>query len=131
MKTPGEMAAPRHGAGRRMKGALRLGILPFLFFVASIVIVAAPVEAQDNYPIPPGNPSDWGIPGTPEKLVPEEQKTSAPDAFSAPRPRGNEELNEPLVPAGEAQEEYTGTRDRGFGGIAGTGIDQSGVTQNR
>ena len=114
-----------------MKAAHLSGILPFLLFVMVIIFAPALVEAQNDYPLPPGNPRDWEIPGKPDKFVPEERQTSAPDALSAPSPRENEKLSQPSVPAGEAQEEYTGTRDRGFGGIAGTGIDQSGVGQNR
>ncbi len=114
-----------------MKAALRSGILPFLLFVMVIIFAPALAEAQNDYPLPQGNPSDWGIPGKPDKLVPEKRQTSAPDTFSAPAPRGNEALKQPSVPAGEAQEKYTGTRDRGFGGIAGTGIDQPGVGQIR
>ena len=114
-----------------MKTALRFGILPFLLFVMVVGFTPAPAEAQNNYPLPPGNPSDWGIPGQSETLVPEGEQTPAPDALSAPALPGNEELNQPSAPAGEAQEEYTGTGDRGFGGIAGTGIDESGGGQNR
>jgi hypothetical protein len=113
-----------------MKAALRLGTLLFLLFVMVTIFAPTPAEAQNDYPLPQGNPSDWNIPGTPDKLVPEKRQTSTPDMFSAPAPRGNEALNQPSVPAGEAQEKYTGTRDRGFGGVAGTGIDQPGAGQN-
>ncbi len=116
----------------KTRGVMTGFALLFLLFVALIIFGPALAEAQNDYPLPSGNPRDWGVPGKPEKLVPEEQQqTSAPDAFSAPSLPGNEELNQPSVPAGEAQEKYIGTRGRGFGGIAGTGIDQSGVEQNR
>jgi hypothetical protein len=114
-----------------MKAAFRSGILLFLLFVMGTIFVPVPAEAQNDYPIPPGNPSGWGIPGKPKTFVPEERRTSPPTIFSAPAPPGNEELNRPSAPAGEAQEKYTGTRDRGFGGIAGTGIDESRIQQNR
>jgi hypothetical protein len=114
-----------------MKAALRLGILPFLLFVMVIMCAPDEAEAQNDYPVPPGNPSTWGIPGKPDTFVPKERQTSAPDEVLAPSQPGNEQLDEPSVPAGDAQEKYTGTRDRGFDGVAGTGIDQSGVEQKR
>jgi hypothetical protein len=43
--------------------------------------------------------------------------------------QGNEASNRPNVPAGEAFERYTGTRQ--FGGIAGTGITDYGVRRGR
>ncbi len=112
-----------------MKAALRSGILPFLLVVMVVILAPAPAAAQNDYPLPPGNPDKWGIPGKPDTFAPKARQTSAPDQFSAPAPPGNEELNEPSVPAGEAEEKYTGTGDRGFGGIAGTGIDQPGVEE--
>ncbi len=100
-------------------------LLPFLLLVM-VTFASAWAEAQDDYPLPPGNPSDWGIPGRPEELLPEAGQTSAPDVSSSPSP-GNVELGQPSVPEGEAQEEYKGTADPGFGGVAGTGIGQSGA----
>ena len=97
-------------------------ILIFLPAVLLLVSATGAAKAQNDYPVPPGNPSDWGIPGRPEQLPPAPQQTAPPNAFSALPPPGNEELNQPSVPAGEPQEEYTGTGDLGFGGVAGTGI---------
>ncbi len=95
--------------------------------VLLLLLGVCSARAQNDYPIPPGNPDDWGIPGRSEQLP--EEKAPPSNAFSAPPPTGNEAaIAEPSAPAGEPQEEYTGTRDRGFGGIAGTGIDESGVS---
>ena len=97
--------------------------LVFLSAVLLLVSATGAVKAQNDYPVPPGNPSDWGIPGRPEELSPAPQQTAPANAFSTLPPPGNEGLNQPSVPAGEPQEEYTGTGNLGFGGVAGTGIE--------
>ena len=112
-----------------MKAALRLGILPFLLFV--MVIMCAPGEAEaQSEPGPARKPEYLGHSGQARHFVPKERPTPAPDELVAPLPPGNEELNQPSVPAGEAQEIYR-YQGPGFRGVAGTGIDQSGVEQKR
>ncbi len=111
-----------------MKAAWMKGALFFLALIVQILCAVGQPAAQDNYPVPPGNQSTWGIPGHPEKL-PEEPQSTPPNMFSAPPLPGNEALTQPSGPAGEAEEKYTGTRGE-FGGIAGTGIDRSGNVQD-
>jgi hypothetical protein len=111
-----------------MKAAWMKGALFFLALM-QVLFVAGQLAAQEDAPIPPGDPSTWGIPGHIVKL-PVKSENNPPNIFSAPSPPGNERQNQPTGPAGEAEEKYTGTR-AGFGGIAGTGIDQSGTHKNR
>ncbi len=112
-----------------MKAVWKKGALLSLVLIAQMLLVAGHLAAQEDAPIPPGNPDTWGIPGHAVKL-PVEPQTTAPNIFSAPSAPGNEALNQPSGPAGEAEEKYTGTR-AGFGGIAGTGIGQYGIPKNR
>ncbi len=114
---------------KTMKGAWVRGAILFLAFVAQTLFVVGQPAAQEDYPVPPGNPETWGIPGHVEKL-PIKPQPGSPDMFSAPTPAGNEQQNQPSAPAGEADEKYTGTRGD-FGGIAGTGIGQTGTPENR
>jgi len=102
-----------------------------MLFVAVLVVqmlCAVSVAAQEDYPIPRGDPALWGIPGHAERL-PEEAQTSGPSIFSAPRPPGNEALKNLAGPAGEAEEIYTGTWV--FNGVAGTGLDRYGIPESR
>ncbi len=101
---------------------LLTAVIPLLFLLGAVA------GAQSDYPVPSGDPATWGIPGRTEELPPEQQ-TPPSNMFSAPQPPGNEALSQPSVPAGVAEEKYTGTRE--FGGMAGTGIDQYGPQQNR
>ena len=96
--------------------------------MAQILYIAGVSKAQENYPVPGGDPAAWGIPGHEERL-PEEAQTSPSSIFSAPQSWGNEGLNSPSVPAGEADEKYTGTWV--FNGTAGTGIDRYGIPESR
>jgi hypothetical protein len=96
--------------------------------IALILSTAGVARAQEDYPVPRGNPATWGIPGHRETL-PEEAQGSPPSIFSAPRPRGNEALNGLSGPEGQAEEKYTGTRALD-NGVAGTGIDRYGVPEN-
>lgn len=87
------------------------------------------VTAQENYPVPPGDPEKWGFPGRSETIQPEQPSYGQSRQSSiAPAPQGDEDANRPNTPSGEAQEKYTGTRQ--FGNIAGTGITPFG-TENR
>jgi hypothetical protein len=105
------------------RGALLLLVWALLF--ASV----CPARAQSDYPLPAGNPDTWTT-GRPERVFPENGQTPAQASpLSAPTPRGNEAQERPGAPAGEAEEVYTGKAQ--FGGIAGTGITQSGPLQNR
>jgi hypothetical protein len=110
-----------------MKAAWMKGVPFFLALIAQILFMVGQPAAQEDYPVPQGNPSTWGIPGHPEKL-PGEPQSTLPNMFSTPPAPGNEALGQPSAPAGEAEENYTGTRGE-FGGIAGTGVDQSGNAQ--
>ena len=110
-----------------MKAAWMRSTLLALVLIAQILLVAGHSAAQENYPVPRGNPDTWGIPGHTEKLPVKPQFPFS--MFSAPSPLGNEGQNGPTGPAGEAEEKYTGTKE--FGGIAGTGIDKSGIPWNR
>jgi hypothetical protein len=89
------------------------------------------LHAQDNYPLPAGKPDTWRIPGQSERLtVPQETKTASGEQIEVPPPPGNEAIEGPTGPSGQAEEEYTGTRE-GLGGTAGTGITQFGTEENR
>lgn len=81
--------------------------------------------AQENYPVPQGNPEDWGVPGRVHTLSEESSPPESGDLLSAPGQRVNADRNRPDVPWGEAQEGYTGTKP--FGGKAGTGITDYGT----
>ena len=110
-----------------MKATWIIGVL-FVAMLAGQMLCAAVVAAQEDYPIPRGDPAVWGIPGHTERL-PDEGQTSPTSIFSAPQPRGNEALDSPTGPAGEAEEKYTGTWV--FNGVAGTGLDRYGVPESR
>jgi hypothetical protein len=86
-------------------------------------------QSPDNYPLPPGPSEDWRIPGRPEPLIPSPAPPPGPETMANAPGQGNEASNRPNVPAGEAFERYTGTRQ--FGGIAGTGITDYGVRRGR
>jgi hypothetical protein len=100
----------------------------FMAVLVAQMLCAAISAAQEDYPIPRGDPALWGIPGHAERL-PEEAQTSDPSIFSAPQPRGNEAQSSLAGPAGEAEEKYTGTWV--FNGVAGTGLDRYGIPQSR
>jgi hypothetical protein len=113
------------------KGMKLTFIMKALCAVALIVQIlysAGVAKAQEDYPVPQGNPATWGIPGHTERL-PEEAQASPPSIFSAPRSWGNEAQNGVSGPAGEAEEKYTGTW--AFNGMAGTGIDRNGIPESR
>jgi hypothetical protein len=105
-------------------------ILPCLFLCGLILSLFCAAGAQnDDYPPVKGNPDAWAT-GQGRLVVPEQGAPPGPaDNFSAPEPRGNEGLNQPNVPAGDAEEKYTGTKP--FGGIGGTGITETGPEENR
>ncbi|HUJ68840.1 MAG TPA: hypothetical protein VLW86_04920 [Syntrophorhabdales bacterium] len=111
-----------------MKATWIISTLFVVSIIAQMLYAAGVAAAQEDYPVPRGNPATWGIPGHTKRL-PEEAETSPPSIFSAPRPRGNEALNNVAGPAGEAEEKYTGTWV--FGGVAGTGLDQYGTPESR
>ena len=110
-----------------MKAIWRISTL-FVAVLLAQMLCAAAVAAQEDYPVPRGDPALWGIPGHAERL-PEEAQTSVPSIFSAPPPPGNEALNNLAGPAGEAEEKYTGTWV--FNGVAGTGLDRYGIPESR
>jgi len=110
-----------------MKAIWSMSTLFVGVFIAQMLCAAA-AAAQEDYPVPRGDPALWGIPGRAEKL-PEEGRTSPPSIFSAPQPPGNGALNNLAGPAGEAEEKYTGTWV--FNGVAGTGLDRYGIPQSR
>lgn len=98
-----------------------------LSFLGGVLFLFVSVSAQENYPVPPGDPEDWGVPGRARELPLEQPSPSAPaDLLTAPRQQENAARNEPDVPWGDSEEEYTGTKD--FGGMAGTGITRYGTT---
>jgi len=107
-----------------MKLAFKEKVLLVSAVAVLLGFIAGQAAAQENYPVPKGDPSTWGIPGHAKKL-PVEPEAGPPNMFSAPRPWGNESLSRPSGPAGEAEETYTGTRVFGDG-IGGTGIDRNG-----
>lgn len=95
--------------------------------IAQLLWTAGPAVAQEDAPIPPGDPATWGIPGHVVKLP---VKPAPPSTiFSAPSPQGNEALNRSTGPAGEAEEKYTGGPV--LGGVAGSGIDRFGIPEDR
>ncbi len=105
-------------------------------FIFAIIAVSALVlppflccQSPDNYPLPPGPPEDWRIPGRPEPLVPTPPPPDDLETLANAPGQGNKASNRPNMPAGEAYERYTGTRQ--FGGIAGTGITDSGTLTSR
>jgi hypothetical protein len=103
-------------------------IKPLIFVLSCLVLFpCVQAGAQENYPVPPGSPEDWGVPGRAQELPLERHSSSAPaDLTTAPRQQENAAKNEPDVPWGDPEEEYTGTKD--FGGMAGTGINRYGTT---
>ncbi|MGD0232767.1 MAG: hypothetical protein ABSC19_20855 [Syntrophorhabdales bacterium] len=109
---------------------LSVPLVLVLLFTALFLFCAGPLKAQDDYPYPAGNPDTWGT-GRPERLAPETPGSPmSQEGYTATeRPTGNQAQERPDAPAGEAQEVYTGTRQ--FGGIAGTGMNQSGQVQGR
>lgn len=98
--------------------------LACLLFSAALLFLPEMTEAQDNYPVPPGNPEDWTgrVLSIPSK---EPSYGGSADPFVSQRHRENRARTDPNVPWGEAREEYTGTNQ--FGTIAGTGITPFGV----
>ena len=96
-----------------MKAAWTKGALLLLMLVVQLLLIGSQLAAQEDAPIPPGNPDTWGIPGRAVKL-PLEPQTTQPNIFSAPSRPGSEARNQLSGPSGEAQEVYTGTR-AGFG----------------
>ncbi len=113
-----------------IKAACRKGML-ILLAVLLVLSAVSRAPAQEDYPIPPGNPNRWGIPGRTDEFRPPEPRTpqGPQDMFSAPPLPGNEKYEQPYGPEGEDQEKYTGTRV--FGGIGGTGIGEFGPHENR
>ncbi len=92
------------------------------------VLFASTLKAQDNYPLPAGEPDTWKTPGEEEKLVVEPApRTASPDTL--PSQQDYREQNMATRPGGEPEEEYTGTKD--FGGIGGTGITEFGTERRR
>jgi hypothetical protein len=91
-------------------------ILPLLLLGAGLVLAPLPCAAQDDYPLPQGNPETWGT-GRTERLavppLPGDEGVVGSGDFTAPPPRGNLEQERPGAPAGEAEEVYTGTRPQG------------------
>ncbi|OPY69761.1 MAG: hypothetical protein A4E57_01011 [Syntrophorhabdaceae bacterium PtaU1.Bin034] len=113
----------------RKKGTFKHLFTPVLLLLF-ILLSANGAVAQEDYPVPRGNPDNWRIPGRSEALPAPQSEPSPPgDIFTAPTAPGNEAQNPPGRPAGEAQEKFTGTRQ--FGGIAGTGITEFGIQRNR
>ncbi len=112
-----------------MRKEMKLTIaLCCLLAIACILLAANMARAEEDYPLPPGNPDTWKIPGQTDTFAPPEPPMPS-NTFSAPPPPGNVGLEQPSVPAGQAEEKYTGTRD--FGPIGGTGIGQFGPDENR
>jgi len=111
-----------------MKATRTIKTLLAAALIAQILYVVGVATAQEDYPVPQGSPATWGIPGHTERL-PQEAQTSPLSVFSSPESRGNEGLNSLSVPAGEANEKYTGTWP--FFGVAGTGIDRYGIPESR
>ncbi len=100
-------------------------------FVAAVLAALVPAsflycQSPDNYPLPPGPPEHWRVPGAPEPLVPAPAPPNDLETRANAPGEGNRGSNRPNVPAGEAYDRYTGTRE--FGGIAGTGITDFGTT---
>jgi hypothetical protein len=104
--------------------SVRLGLC--LVLATALFLLGQPAKAQEDYPVPPGNPESWSVPGQSETLLPGRPSPLPSDPFTALRRPGNENQNLPNTPSGEAQEEYMGTGQ--FGGIAGTGITPFGTT---
>jgi hypothetical protein len=102
----------------------------FFFFClmlsTAIFLLPAVTAAQDNYPIPSGNPEDWTKPGRTYDIAPPQLSYGgSADPFVSRRHRENEARNDPNAPWSESREEYTGTNQ--FGSIAGTGITAFGT----
>ncbi len=109
----------------------KVSIITFSVAVLSALLLAPFLYCQstDNYPLPPGLPEDWRIPGRPEPLVPSPPPPDDLETRANAPGQGNQASNRPNMPAGDAFERYTGTRQ--FGGIAGTGITEYGTRTNR
>ncbi len=109
----------------------KVSLITFPAAVLSALVLAPFLYCQspDNYPLPPGPPEDWRVPGRPEPLVPSPAPPDDLKARANTPGQGNQASNRPGVPAGEAYERYTGTRQ--FGGIAGTGITDYGSRPSR
>lgn len=102
------------------------------FAVVLSALMPAPFlccQNPDNYPLPPGPPEDWRVPGRPEPLLPSPAPPSDLQTMAAPPGERSQAPNRPNAPAGEAYDRYTGTRQ--FGGIAGTGITDYGIQRSR
>ena len=103
-----------------------LTVLPSLFFVLiSSLPVPLPLLAQDNYPLPPGDPETWKIPGQEERVAPEQLR-------AGPRERPMSQPSEqdrPQGPSGEVTQEFQGTPR--LGDYAGTGMPEAGTKPRR
>ncbi len=88
-------------------------LLLYIILVVCLSLLASRVLAQspDDYPEPRGNPENWNIPGTPERLVPQATDRAPVTPYTPPERYDNRASNRPGVPAGESQEKYTGTRE--------------------
>lgn len=104
--------------------------IPCLFLCVLILSFLCTALAQNDYPPVQGKPDAREM-GQGRLAVPAEQAgpQGTADIFTAPQPPGNEGLNRPDVPAGDAEEKYTGTEP--FSGIAGTGITETGPEDSR
>jgi len=106
------------------KRVVRFPIIPCLFLAVLVLTILCTARAQNDYPPAQGGPDAWETGHGRLELPAPAKPSGPPDIFTEPRPQGNADLNEPNVPAGEAEEKYTGPAE--FGGIAGTGITPSG-----
>jgi hypothetical protein len=109
----------------------KVSIVTFLVAALSVLVLTPLLYCQspDNYPLPPGPPEGWRVPGRREPLIPAPPPPSGPESMANAPGQGNPQWNRPTAPVGEPFERYTGTRQ--FGGIAGTGITDYGTRPNR
>ena len=109
-----------------MSGGPILIVRQVLFFVLlSSLPVPLPLIAQDNYPVPPGDPDTWKIPGQEERVVPGQLPAGPRERpMSQPSERDRQQ-----GPSGEVTQEFQGTP--GLGDYAGTGVTEAGPKQRR
>ncbi len=85
-------------------------MMVFITALAAIVLsgLALPAylycQSPDNYPLPPGPPDDWRVPGRSEPLVPTPVEPSDTQTMMNAPGQGNQATNRPNMPAGEAYE---------------------------
>ena len=112
------------------KGITFLGLSLLCLFVLALALLffAKAGQAQEDYPIPAGNPDRWMSSGRPEMSLPVQPPAPEQKELSAGLPQQGHGATSPELSWGDAQEEYTGTQP--FGGIAGTGITRFGPESN-